>query len=169
MCGLFVCARDMVVTAGPGPKRDAHGKKLCEVCEHRLNRIKGMKYKCKPGLMCHKCYDKEHPFSRRVTTTKRPTSTVAPPTPKRVRRIQSDPGKPVNLTRKRTRAQPPTISTATKRTHVHTPVVDASLLLNQAHAQRLALIADEKRGQPSVAEKKSAAHSVVCWSLIVCE
>ena len=106
----------------------------------------------------HKCYDKEHPFSRRVTTTKRPASTVAPPTPKRVRRIQSDPGKPVNLTRKRTRAQSSITMPTAKRTHVHTPVVDASLLLNQAHAHRLALIAEEKRGQQSVAAKKSTAH-----------
>ena len=158
-----------MVAAGPGPKRDAHGKQLCEVCEQRLNRIKGMKYKWDPGLMCQRCRNQKHPFSKRATTTKRPTSTVAPPTPKRVRRIQSDPGKPVNLTRKRTRAQSSITMPTAKRTHVHTPVVDASLLLNQAHAHRLALIADEKRGEQSVAEKKSAAHSVVCWSLIVSE
>ena len=151
-----------MVTAGPGPKRDAHGKHLCEVCEQRLNRIKGMKYKCKPGLMCHKCYNKDHPFSRRVTTTKRPTSTVAPPTPKRVRRIQSDPGKPVNLTRKRTRAQSSITMPTAKRTHVHTPAVDASLLLDQAHAPPRTRLSGEEDNRNSThrlaEEKRSPCH-----------
>jgi hypothetical protein len=71
---------------------------------------------------------------------------------KRVRRTQSDPGEPLNLTRKRTRAQPPPTVPLVKRTRARTPAVDPSLLLDQAHAQRLALLA---------AVATDAAHCVI--------
>ena len=118
--------------------------------------MKGMKYKYGPGLMCHACYNKEHPRSKPDTASKRPASAAAVaadlPTPKRVRRTQSDPGEPSNLTRKRTRAQPPITVPAVKRTRLRSPAVDPSFLLDQTHAQRLALLA---------AVATDAAHCVI--------
>ena len=97
VCGPSVCAGEAVVCAGPGPKRDVHGKQLCEHCSARLCRTKGMKYKCGPGLMCQKCYNEEHPRSKPEAARKRPASAAEPvaPTVKRVRRTQSDPGEPM--------------------------------------------------------------------------
>ena len=133
-----------------------------------------MKYKCSPGMMCQRCYDKEHPRSRPETASKRPASAAAVatdvPAPKRHRRTHSDPGEPVNLTRKRTRAQPPTAVSAAKKTRVHIPAVDPSLLLDQQHAQRLALIAAEKTCAQPVKRtaKKTVAHPAT-WRLVVCD
>lgn len=157
VCGPSVCADEAVETGGAGPKMDSSGIQLCERCSTRLCRAKGMKYKCGPGLMCQKCHDKEYPHSRRAATGKRPASPVSDTTPgaepKRVRRTQSDPGEPSNLTRKRTRAEPPTTTIpAVKKTRARAPAVDPSLLLDQTHAQRLALLA---------AVATDAAHCVV--------
>lgn len=119
--------------------------------------------------MCHKCYDKEHPPSVRVAPGKRSSTADAPPTPtpKRPRRTQSDPGEPLNLARKRTRAQPSTTVPAVKKTRVHTPAVDPSLLLDLAHAARLALLAADA---PPVkrTSKKTVAHPAT-WCLVVCD
>ena len=115
-----------------------------------------MKYKYGPGLMCQTCHDQKHPHSRRAATCKRPANSVSDAAPgaesKRVRRTQSDPGEPSNLTRKRTRAQPPTTVPAVKRTRLRSPAVDPSFLLDQTHAQRLALLA---------AVATDAAHCVI--------
>jgi hypothetical protein len=138
--------------------RNAYGQQLCEVCETRLNRTKGMKYSCPPGLMCHKCYNKEHPRNVVHASIKRPASPLsdaAPvPAPKRVRRTQSDPGEPINLTCKRTCAEPPTIGPAVRKTCVRAPVDDPPFQLHghPTHAQPLALLA---------AVATDAAHCVI--------
>ena len=122
--------------------------------------------------MCHKCYNKEQSPKVRVAPRKRSSTAEAPPTPtpKRVRRTHSDPGEPANLARKRTRAQPPTTVPAAKKTRVYTPAVDPSLLLDLAHAARLALLAAERTDAPPVkrASKKIVAHPAT-WRLVVCD
>jgi hypothetical protein len=151
-----------VETSGAHPKRDCSGMQLCEKCEGRLCRIKGMKYQHKPGLICQACYDKKHPRKKRAPRPKRSVSTVEPPKAKRHRRTHSDPGEPASLTRKRTRALPPATVPAPKKTRVYTPASDPSLLLEHAHAQRLALLAAEKTGIPRVS-------STVQWSVTLCD
>ena len=168
-----------MVEGGAGPKQDSSGSQLCERCEQRLNRVKGTKYKYGPGLMCHACYNKEHPRSKPDTASKRPASAAALaanlPTPKRVRRTQSDPGEPSNLTRKRTRAQPPSTVPAPKKTRVQPPPVDPSLLLDQAHAERLARLAADSEKQPQRAQPVvvAAAQKRIAdpptWRLVVCD
>ena len=170
-----------MVPPGTGRAKYDGKHQLCERCEQRLSRMKGRKYSCPPGLMCHQCYDKGHPPSVREAPGKRPASAVAPvaPTPKRVRRTQSDPGEPSNLTRKRTRAQPPSTVPAPKKTRVQPPPIDPSLLLDQAHAERLALLAAEKtnvqpadavdRTRPPTAARTAAATHTATWRLVVCD
>jgi hypothetical protein len=167
VCVLSVCAGEAVVCGGPDPRRDDHGKQLCEVCKRRLCRTKGKKYTHPPGLICQRCHNQEHPSRPRAATSKRPSSTVEPSTPKRVRRTLSDPGEPANLTRKRTRAQPPTTRPAVKKTRVHPPPVDPSLLLERAHTQRLALLASEQTAAAAAAPKRST--HPVAWRLVVWE
>jgi hypothetical protein len=171
VCVSSVCADTSRGHAGAAVVRYQGRHQLCQRCPRRLEKVKGMKYKCGPGLMCQKCYDEDHPRKRRAARPKRPASTAAPPTPapKRVRRTQSDPGEPINLTRKRTRAHPTTTKPPVKKTRVQSPPVDPSLLLDQAHAERLALLAAEKNAatQP-VAVKKIVAHPAT-WRLIICE
>ena len=137
---------------------DASGtNQLCEQCSKRLSKVKGKQYSCPPGLMCHVCYNKERV---RQAASKRPASAdadAAAPAPKRVRRTQSDPSEPISLTRKRTRAQPPA-GAPSKKTRVRTSSVDPSLLLDQAHARRLALRA---------AVATDAAHCVSNASAVV--
>ena len=156
--GLSVCAENSLANGGCQPRHNAYGQQLCEVCETRLYRTKGMKYKCGPGLMCHKCYDKSH----QAAATKRPlvasSDTKPAPAPKRVRRTQSDPGEATSLTRKRTRAQPPATEPEVEKTCARAPTVDPSLQLDQAHAQRLALLA---------AVAADAAHCVSNASAVV--
>lgn len=149
LCVPSVCVGETVVGAGPGPKKDIHGKQLCERCSRRLSRSKGMKYKCGPGLICQKCHDHEHPRRRPRTTNKRPASPAlddvdAAVEPKRVRRTQSDPGERTNPTRKRIRAEPPAAGPLKKTCGLPTAV-------DQSHAHRLALLA---------AVAIDAAHSV---------
>lgn len=119
------------------------------------------------GRQCHPCYKKGWLAEQGA----RPAVADAAPPAKRVRRTQSDPGETVNLTRKRTRAQPPTNVPAPKKTRVHTPAVDLSLLLDQTHARRLALLAAEKSGTPLLpaSVKTSAAHRAVSWSVVLSE
>ena len=118
--------------------------------------MKGMKYKCGPGLMCQSCYNEEYPRSKPEAARKRPASAADPepiaPTVKRVRRTQSDPGEPINLTRKRTRAEPPTTVLPARKTRVRALTVNPSLQLDKAHAQPLALLA---------AVATDAAHCVI--------
>jgi hypothetical protein len=143
----LVCVLSVDATDASGQVRTPSAKysgrhQLCEGCNRRLSEMKGKKYSCPPGLMCHDCYNKEHPSAR----NKRPASAMEPPTPKRPRRTQSDPGEPASLARKRIQAQPPPTVRAPKKTRMYTPAVDPSLLLDQAHTQRLALMAAEKSG-----------------------
>jgi hypothetical protein len=113
-----------------------------------------MKYKCGPGLMCHKCYDKGHQTAAVKRSLEASSDAdTAVPAPKRVRRTQSDPGEPINLTHKRTRAGPP-VAVPSKKTRVRPPAVNSSTLLDQTHAQRLALLA-------AVATESDAAHCVI--------
>ena len=171
VCGLSVCAERPQLQADAQPLYDAHRNQLCELCKRILSRIKGNPHlyppKVGPGLQCHPCYKKGWLAKQAA----RPVSTDAAPPAKRARRTQSDPGEPTNLTRKRIRAQPPTTVPAPKKTRVHTPAVDPSLLLDQQHAQRLALLAAEKiDAEPdSKAVKTSAAHPTVSWSVLLCE
>ena len=152
-----MCADEAVVPVGTaGPKVDGKHQ-LCEVCETRLNRTKGTKYKYGPGLMCHVCYNKKR---AEQAASKRPAGAdaeAAATALKRVRRTQSDPGELINLTRKRTRAEP-MVAVPTKKTRVRTPAVDPSPLLDQSHAQRLALLA---------AVASDAAHCVLNASAVV--
>jgi len=166
VCVLSVWAGDLVVQAGAGPKFDAHRNQLCEVCERRLCRVKGKQYSHPPGLQCHPCY-------RQVQRSTPPTSssdTKLVPQSKRVHReTKSDPGEPINLTHKRTRAHPPptilvtkkmpvkttpinrkriripppTTTSTTKKKAIRDPV-DLSILLDDLHARRLQLIEAEK-------------------------
>jgi hypothetical protein len=155
MCVPSVCAGHLSGQIRTPPAKYSGRHRLCQVCERRLDEAKGKPYSCPPGLMCHKCYDKRD----QSAAVKRPL--VAPsdavPAPKRVRRTQSDPGEPMNLTRKRTRAEPP-VAVPTKKTRVRHPAVDPSPLLDQSHAQRLALLA---------AVATDAAHCVLNASAVV--
>ena len=153
MCVPSACAEDLVVQGGAGPKRDSSGSQLCEHCQQRLNRVKGKPYSCPPGLMCHKCYNKEQSSDSAASKRSRTASTdAAAPSPKRVRRTQSEPGEPVNLARTRTRAEPPTTVLPARKTCPRAPTVDPSLLLDETHAQRLVLLA---------AVAADAAHCVI--------
>ena len=143
-------------------RQDGTGNQLCERCPIRIRnaRKKGKLYSCPPGLMCHKCYDKNH----QPAASKRPhvassDADVAVPAPKRVRRTQSDPGELINITRKRTRAEHPT-TVPSKKTRVRTSAVDSNLLLDQTHVQRLALLA-------AVATNAALSHCVSNASAVV--
>jgi hypothetical protein len=158
MCGPSVCAAMVTVPACTASPRMDGRHQLCERCPRRLSQVKGKPYYCPPGLMCHKCYNKEHACQ---AASKRPAGAdaeAAAPAPKRVRRTQSDPGEAISLTRKRTRAQPPHTEPTVKKTRVRTPAVDPSLLLDQSHARRLALLA---------AVATDAAHCVPNASAVV--
>ena len=109
--------------------------------------------------MCHKCYDERHqPAAGKRPIMASSDADAAVPAPKRVRRTQSDPSEPISLTRKRTRAQPPHTEPTVKQTRVRDPAVHPSLLLDQSHAQRLALLA---------AVASEAAHCVLNASTVV--
>ena len=69
-----------------------------------------------------------------------------------------NPGEPLNLTRLRTRAPRPATIPTVKKARVQATPVDATLLLDQAHARRLALIA---------AEENRAAHGTSNASAVV--
>ena len=159
VCAPSVCADEAVATGGCQPMHNAYGQQLCEVCETRLNRTKGKPYSCPPGLMCHVCYNKKcvrQAASKRTASANAETAAL---TPKRVRRTQSDPGEPIIFTRTRIRAEPPAAEPS-KKTRVRTSAVDPSLLLDQTHVQRLALLA-------AVATDAALSHCVSNASAVV--
>ena len=142
-------------------RQDGTGNQLCERCPIRIRnaRKKGKLYSCPPGLMCHMCYNKMYvrqAASKRAASVDAETAAL---TPKRVRRTQSDPGEPINLTRKRIRTEPPAAESS-KKTRVRTSAVDSSLLLDQTHVQRLALLA-------AVATDAALSHCVSNASAVV--
>ena len=142
MSGPSVCADTSGGQAGTSVVRFQGRHQLCQRCPRRLDKVKGMKYKCGPGLMCQLCYNHRQASAAASKRLADIDSQAEAPSPKRVRRTQSDPGEPVNLTRKRIRTEPPTIVPAVKKKRARTPAVEPSLLLDHAHARRLALLAD---------------------------
>jgi hypothetical protein len=82
-----------------------------------------------------------------VDDAARPAVAAAPAVsrPSRQRRASSDPGEPLNLTRLRTRAPRPTTISPIKKSRLQSTSVDASLLLDQTHGRRLALLTAESK------------------------
>jgi hypothetical protein len=72
------------------------------------------------------------------------SSAVGRPSRKR-QRAESDPGQPLNLARLRTRAPRPTIISPVKKARVQVTPVETSLLLDQTHARRMALLEEESK------------------------
>lgn len=173
VCTLCPCAEKSTAISCAG--ESGADEQKCATCPMRLRDAKKLGKlhhhpgHGDPGRQCNRCYQKAlkgHPSKRPSTATPAAASTA-----KRPRRTHSDPGEPVNLTRKRTRAHPPTVTPAAKKPRLHTPAVDPTLLLDQAHAARLTLIAAEAIGaQPAKrSTKRIAAHRIASWRLVVCD
>lgn len=144
VCGAYCCAGAPWGGEGLSPRRNVAGKQLCETCGTRLDKVKHT-HPHGPGRACHpRCKPSKHA----VDDAARPAVAAAPaadPRPSRKRRAASDPGEPLNLTRLCTREPPPTSIPPVKKTRVQSAPVDISLLLDQTHARRLALIASEEK------------------------
>ena len=137
------------------PRQTAYGESACERCGRQLARIKHTRPHG-PGKACHpRCKLFKHP----ITDTPASADVASSPSAKKQRRTYSDPGEPASLTRKRTRAQPPATMPAAKKARVHVPAVDPSLLLDLAHAARLALLAAEMTGAQPVKVKHPHRHT----------
>lgn len=146
MCGAYWCAGAPPALSCIQQRVDVYGQPLCELCGRRLRTVKhhrahGPGRACTPRckLMKHAVDDAARPAAAAVSAVPRPSCK---------RRAESDPGEPLNLARLRTRAAPPpppaTTIPPTKKGRVQTTPVDAALLLDQAHARRLALLAAEE-------------------------
>ena len=145
MCGAYCCAGAPRVCMGPSARVDSVGKLVCELCGRRLSKVKHHR----PCGVGRACAPRCKPRERAVDDAARPAvaAPVAGPHQSRKRRATSDPGEPLNLTRLRTRAPRPATIPTVKKARVQPTPVDATLLLDQAHARRLALIAaEENRG-----------------------
>lgn len=131
-----------LVPAGLLPRRDSFGYQICELCSARLNRVKHHR----PHGVGRAC--KKHSIAEKPAPA---TAPVTEPVPVRThkRKAESDPGQPSsaaaapsNLTRLRVRAprvaSPPT-PPPTKKAHMIP--ANVSLLLDQAHARRMAAAA----------------------------
>lgn len=152
------CAGAPLADAGSGPRMNEFGQQLCEHCTTRLNRAKGKLHLHPPGKICHSCYMK----------AQRPPSAAVDATPVRAhkRKARSDPGQllpaapePLNRTRLRIRAprveappSPPPVKKA------HRIPANVSLLLDQAHARRMAAAAAQAS---SPASSLRAAHDAL--------
>jgi hypothetical protein len=143
------CAGAPLADAGSGPRMNEFGQQLCEHCTTRLNRAKGKLHLHPPGKICHSCYMK----------AQRSPSAAVDATPVRThkRKAGSDPGQPapaaaepLNRTRLRVRAPrvevPPSPPPAKK---AHSIPANVSLLLDQAHARRMAAAAAAQPSAPS--------------------
>ena len=158
VCGAYCCAGAPLVQTCAQPRTDGRRNQLCEKCGVRLSTVKHHR-PYGPGRACHpQCKSQRCA----VDDAARPAVAAAPaadPRPSRKRRAASDPGEPLNLTRLRTRAPRPATIPPVKKARVKATAVDISLLLDQTHARRMALIA---------AAENRAAHdrsndSAVVW------
>jgi hypothetical protein len=145
VCGAYCCAGAPRVCAGPSARVDSVGKPACELCGRRLSKVKHHRAHG-PGRICNpRC----KPIKRAVDDAARSAVPAAPAAGSRPsrKRAASDPGEPLNLTRLRTRAPRPATIPPVKKTRVQSTPVDISLLLDQTHARRMALLAaEENRG-----------------------
>ena len=137
---------------------DSDGQRACEHCGTRLSRCKGKQYKSGPGHICQRCHNAEYQGASSEAAPA--TASPAAPHPSRKRRAASDPGEPLNLARLRTRASRPSTIPPVKKARVKATPVDISLLLDQTHARRMALIAAEEN---RAVHGPSSNGSAVVW------
>jgi hypothetical protein len=159
MCGAYCCAGAPPALSCTQQRVDVYGQPACELCGRRLRTVKHHR-PYGPGRACR---SHEEDPRRAVDDAAGPTVAAvatepAGPRPSRKRRAASDPGEPLNLTRLRTRAPRPATIPPVKKARVQSTPVDISLLLDQTHARRMALIA---------AEENRAAHGVSNGSAVV--
>ena len=132
-------------TLGATARRDSDRQPVCELCGRRLSKVKHHR----PCGVGRACAPRCKPLGASIDGGARPAvaAPAAGPHQSRKRRATSDPGEPLNLTRLRTRAPRPATIPTVKKARVQSTPIDATLLLDQAHARRLVLIAaEENRG-----------------------
>ena len=145
MCGAYCCAGAPQPFSATTARRTSSGEPACENCGRQLSKVKHHR----PCGVGRACAPRCKPLGAPIDGAARPAvaAPAAGPRPSRKRRATSDPGEPLNLTRLRTRAPRPATIPTVKKARVQSTPVDATLLLDQAHARRLALIAaEENRG-----------------------
>ena len=147
MCELL-CVGDLLVAAGPGPRRDTAGKQICELCGARLNRVKhhrphGYGRACAP-----QCKQKKQAIDRSAAE-----AAVAPPLRQsRKRRAVSDPGES---------PEPEASPTLTRRIAAPKPASTSRKQYNTRREKQIMRLLDETHARRMAAEEAAAAATAV--------
>ena len=144
MCCASLCSGAPLGEAGQHPRRNTAGKQLCELCRQRLDRVKHHR----PHGVGRACAPRCKPTKHAITGDDASVPQTAERSHKRAR---SDPGEslpavtePLNLTRLRVRAprvKAPPSPPPPPAKKAHIIPANVSLLLDQAHARRMAAAA----------------------------
>ena len=137
------------------------GRPACEKCGIRLSLVKhhrahGVGRICNPRCKPLKRTREEAAASPAASPA---VAAATETTAKKQRRVASDPGEPLNLTRLRIRAHPVDSSSPLPKKPRSSIPADVSSLLDQAHERRLALLAAEANGSTASAAPAASVAS----------